>query len=61
LTKTIIEAKKFYRLTKTLAEIVRFLLLPKPLPRKGKPILKAYKTNHEPKPKPRNKTNQNQR
>jgi len=33
--------------TKTLAEKVRILFLPKPLPRKCKPILKTYKANHE--------------
>jgi hypothetical protein len=43
LTKTIVEAKKFYRLTETLAEKERLLLLPKPLPRKDKPIMKTYK------------------
>ncbi len=55
-------AKKdnFYRLTKPLAEKVWFLLLQKLLPRKDKPILKTYEANHEQKPKPRNKANQNQ-
>ena len=30
------------------------------MPRKDKPILKTYEANHEQKPKPRNKANQNQ-
>jgi len=34
-------------LTKTLAEKGRLLLLPKPLPRKDKPILETYKANHK--------------
>jgi hypothetical protein len=40
---------------------VWLLLLPKPLPQKGKPILETYKANHEQKLKPRSKANQNQR
>ena len=61
LTKTIIEAKKFYRLTETLAEKMRLLLLPKPLPRKDKPILETLQSQPRTKPEPRNKTNQNLR
>ena len=34
-------------LTKTLAKKRRFVFLPKPMPKKDKPILKTYKANHE--------------
>jgi|CXWL01.1.fsa_nt_gi hypothetical protein len=33
--------------TKTLAEKGRFVFLPKPMPKKDKPILKTYKANHK--------------
>jgi len=46
-------------LTRTLAEKGRFVFLPKPLPRKNKPILKTYDNQPRTKPKPRNKANQN--
>jgi hypothetical protein len=34
-------------LTRTLVEKGQLLLLPKPLPRKEKPVLKTYKANRE--------------
>jgi len=40
--QTTAETRKYFMLTKTLAKKVRLLLLPKPLPRKNKPILKTY-------------------
>jgi hypothetical protein len=41
------------------AEKRQTLLLPKPLPRKDKPILKTLQSQPRTKPKPRNKANQN--
>ena len=46
-------------LTKTLAEKIWLLLLPKPLPRKDKPILKTLQSQSRTRPKPQNKANQN--
>jgi len=46
-------------LTETLAKKVWLLLLPKPLQRKDKPILKTLQSQPRTKPKPRNEANQN--
>jgi hypothetical protein len=59
--QTTAETMKYFMLTRTLAEKGRLLLLPKPLPRKDKPILKTYGNRPRTKPKPRNKANQNHR
>ena len=53
------QARKYFMLTKMPAEKLRLLLLPKPLPRKDKPILKTYDDQPRTKPKLRNKANQN--
>jgi len=55
----LLKKDNFYMLTKTLAEKRRFVFLPKPLPRKDKPILKTLQSQPRTKPKPRNKANQN--
>ncbi len=46
-TKTTAETRKYFMLTRTLAEKGWLLLLPKPVPKKDKPILKTHKANHE--------------
>ena len=45
--KTTAETRKYFMLTRTLAEKGWLLLLPKPMPKKEKPILKTYKANLE--------------
>ena len=47
LNQTTAETKKYFMLTRTLAEKGWFVFLPKPLLKKDKPILKTYKANHE--------------
>jgi len=57
--KTTAETRKYFTLTKALAEKVWLLLLPKPLPRKDKPVLETLQSQPWTKPKPWNKANQN--
>jgi hypothetical protein len=59
--KRLLKRRNYFMLTKTLAEKVRLLLLPKLTWRKDKPILETYGNQPRIKPKPRNKANQNQR
>ena len=51
--------EKIFYADQNACEKRRFVFLPKPLPRKGKPILKTYDNQPWIKLKPRNKANQN--
>jgi hypothetical protein len=60
LTKTLIEAKKFYRLTEMLAEKSVTFIFTKTYAEKGQANFENLQSQPRTKLKPRNKTNQNQ-
>jgi hypothetical protein len=59
--QTTAETRKYFTLTRTLAEKGRLLLLPKLRLKRDKPILETLQSQPQTKPKPRNKANQNHR